>query len=269
MEWSKAKSTLIVLFAVLNVFLFISILLGGANSRLSSDYKDQVTSLLKSKNIRIEAQIPSYNADTGSIVYKDGDIDEDRVVEFFLGQAAGEDNNEEKVWYEDGKVLEIGNNIIIFKDNSPDNRLNIQDKDALLRELKRVFDGLGIKMRDYVADIWQQQDDRVYIRYIKKYKKQLLLDTHADFIFSEAGMEYVAIVDREVSHTIAASEIMSAWHILPTSKIQSDSTISGIDFGYKRIHEGELYDSPVWRIRFLDGTECFYNAYTGEELVIN
>lgn len=266
MEWSKAKSILIFLFVVLNVFLLINILLSDSDIRLGTEYSKHVNSLLEARNIRIECPIPSYHANSGSIIYKDEDIDESRVVSFFLGHDAGDASNGEKVWEEDGKVLEIGHNSIIFKDSSPESGPDIGNKDALDGELKRILHSLGMKPGDYVQDIWYQQDGRVYVRYVRTYKGQLLFDVYADFIVSSEGLEYAVINPREVSHTIAESEILSAWQILAVSKIQENSVVSDIRFGYKQTHEGELYDSPVWRIRFKDGSAVFYNAYTGEEV---
>jgi hypothetical protein len=94
----------------------------------------------------------------------------------------------------------------------------------------------------------------------------MLFDIYADFIVSGRGIEYAEIIPGDVNYTLAENEILSAWNILAVAGIRENSVISDMSFGYKRINEGELYDSPVWRIRFSDGTEVFYNAYTGEEI---
>jgi hypothetical protein len=266
MEWSKAKSILIFLFAILNIFLLFSILRTESLSRPGADYVKQVENLLESRNIRIECRVPSYSADSGSVVYGDVGIDEGRIAEYFLGLGAAGTGDDEKVWHKEGKELEIGNNIIVFKDSSPDTSIDIRDRDAVSRELTKVFQGLGMNEKDYVPDIWQEQDGRLYVRYVKKYKSHLLFGVYADFIVAPNGIEYAVIVPGEVNHTLAESEILSAWHILALSKIPENSVITDISFGYKRINEGELYDSPVWRIRLSDGAELFYNAYTGEEI---
>ncbi|HOQ76754.1 MAG TPA: two-component system regulatory protein YycI [Thermoclostridium sp.] len=268
MEWSKAKSILIFLFAILNIFLLSSILWNESRSRPGADYIKHVENLLESRNIRIECKVPSYSADSGSVVYSDTSIDETSVVDYFLGHDAADAGTGEKVWRNDGKVLEIGNNIIVFKDSSPDTGLDIGDSRAVSAELMKVLKGLGMKQKDYVPDVWQEQDGRLHVRYVKKYMGQLLFDVYADFIVSSGGIECAAIVPGEVNHTLAESEILSAWHILALAKIRENSVITDICFGYKRINEGELYDSPVWRIRFSDGSELFYNAYTGEEAAI-
>ena len=48
MEWSKAKSILIFLFAILNIFLLFSILRTESLSRPGADYVKQVENLLES-----------------------------------------------------------------------------------------------------------------------------------------------------------------------------------------------------------------------------
>jgi hypothetical protein len=156
--------------------------------------------------------------------------------------------------------------MIIFEDSSPGAVIDIEDRDAVEGELKKTLQGLGMKQNDYVPDTWHEQDGRLYIRYIKKYRGHLLFDIYADFIISPKGMEYAAIIPGEVGYTLAEGEILSAWHILALSKIQENSVITDMSFGYKRINEGELYDSPVWRIRLSDETDLFFDAYTGEEV---
>jgi len=221
MEWSRAKSILISLFAFLNIFLLVSILRTESLSRPGADYIKHVENLLASRNIRIECRIPSYSADSGSVVYSDAEIDEGRVVGYFLGDGAAKTGDDgEKVWRKDGKVLEIGNNIIVFRDSSPDASIDTGNRDAVSRELMKALKGAGMKEKDYVPDTWQEQDGQLHVRYIRKYRDHLLFDVYADFIVSESGIEYAAIVPAEVSHTLAESEILSAWHILALSRIR-------------------------------------------------
>ncbi|HOQ76887.1 MAG TPA: two-component system regulatory protein YycI [Thermoclostridium sp.] len=266
MEWSKAKSILIFLFVILNIFLLFSIIHTVSDTKPGREYVKLVNNLLESKNIRIACAIPSCRSESGSIVYREESIDENRVVTFFLGQGASQSQDGEKVWKADGKVLEIGNNSIIFDDASPDTQVDIGDREALTKMFQKVFQGLGLKQGDYVPDIWEEKDGKVHVRYVKKYKGQLLFDIYADFIVSADGIEHAAIMIGEVSHTIGKSEVLSAWHLLAVSNLRENLVITDIAFGFKRIHEGELYDSPVWRIRLSDGSEIFYNAYTGEEI---
>lgn len=266
MEWSRAKFILIFLFVVLNGFLLYSIIRTASDTRPGRDYIQLVNSLLESKNIRVECTVPSCRAESGSIVYKEGKVDESRVVSFFLGRDARQIHGGENVWEAEGKVLEIGNNRIIFNDKSPDGHLDIADREALAEELQRVFRGIGLKPGDFIPDIWDEKDGKVYVRYVRKYKGQLLFSIHADFTVSEKGLEHALVMTEEVSHTIGRSEVLSAWRLLAVSNLEENSVITDISFGFKRIHEGELYDSPVWRIRLSDGREIYYNAFTGEEI---
>jgi len=133
-------------------------------------------------------------------------------------------------------------------------------------QLKKILRDLGLNPGRYAEDIWQQEDGRLRVRYVKKYRGHMLFDVYAEFIVTSSGIEYAEIIPGEVNHTLAESEILSAWHVLALARINENSVITDMRFGYKRINEGELYDTPVWRIRFADGSEHFYNAYTGEEV---
>lgn len=266
MEWSKAKSILIFLFIFLNIFLFISILQIDSHTRPGLDYIRHVNSLLQTRNIRIDCSVPVYQANSGSIVYKEKAIDESQVAAFFLGHGVEETQEQEKMWEEDEKVLEIGNNKIIFTDSSPAGEMDISDRKAVATEVKSILEALGIKPNDYVPDVWREVDGKLHVRYVKTYKRQPLFDIYADFLFSSEGLMHAEIIPGEISHVIAENEILTAWQLLAVADLSENSVISDVTFGYKRIHEGELYDSPVWRIRFSDGSELFYNAYTGEKI---
>jgi len=268
MEWSRAKSILIILFAFLNIFLLVSILRTESRSRPGSEYIKHVKNYLESRNIKIECKIPSYCSDSGSVVYKDENMDETVIAKYFLGDdaeaEAGSDDG--RIWRDEGKALEIGNNKIVFRNSSPDGILDIGDKNAVEKELKKVFSGIGISFRDYAVDVWRNENGLLHVRYVKKYRGHMLFDIYADFIVSGRGIEYAEIIPGDVNYTLAENEILSAWNILAVAGIRENSVISDMSFGYKRINEGELNDSPVWWIRFSDGTEVFYNAYTGEEM---
>ena len=47
----------------------------------------------------------------------------------------------------------------MFKDSSPDTSIDIRDRDAVSRELTKVFQGLGMNEKDYVPDIGRNRTD--------------------------------------------------------------------------------------------------------------
>lgn len=267
MEWSKAKTILIILFLILNVFLFGSILYSSSSLGLNSDYVKYVNTFLESKNITLKASIPSYHSSSGMIDYEDQTIDKNHAVNFFFGHSVSPSNEAElpdTLWVENEKVLEIGNNIIKYTDSTPDRSLSIKDKDKLLKELAPYFEGLGIDRNEYVADIYQEQNDAVYVKFIKKYKGHLLFDVYIDFYITPAGIESINMVPKVAISTIVPDEILSAYQVMVVGMIPENSIIKEICFGYKKLQEGDLNDNPVWRIRYSDGHDEFYNAYTGE-----
>jgi hypothetical protein len=270
MEWSKAKTVFIILFAILNVFLFVSILYGSTSTGFNSDYVKSVKTLLESRNIRIEADVPSYRYKTGKIVYDESEPDVAKVVEFLFGHSLDPVNEPESSlahWREDDKLLIAGNNAIEFTDDSPDGKLDISVKENVQKELERYLEGLGLNRRDYAMDAYIKRNGEVYVRYLKKFRGQLLFDVYVDFTIGEAGVKSIGMIHKNAVSTIWPEEILSAYQLMALGAIPNDSVITGISFGYKRLQEGELNDRPVWRIRFSDGHEEFYNAYNGDRVV--
>ena len=62
MDWNKSNSILIIAFIVLNIFLllatFSNVFSDNSNTVIIGDFKENVESILKNKNINIKCEIP-------------------------------------------------------------------------------------------------------------------------------------------------------------------------------------------------------------------
>jgi len=270
MEWSKAKTILLVLLILLNLFLLIGILLHGANFTLSDDYVQYAKKFLAERNITFKADPPSYNKASGMIEYKSRQINEDQVVKAVFGKAMKpvEQENGKRIWDEGNKILEIGNNSIRIRDFLPGIQESFDNPDELTGSLQAYIKRLGVVKNELVLESQVSIDAETReISFVEKYKEQLLFDNAITIQVSRDGRADLELICRDVNKVIGSDEILSVYQILVMAGIPEHSVISSIDFGYKRINEEDLFDSPVWRIRFDNGKIDYYNAYTGDIFV--
>lgn len=270
MEWSKAKTILLVLLILLNIFLLAGIILNGANFTLSDDYVQYAKKFLAERNITFKTDPPSYNKASGMIEYKSRQINEDQLVKAIFGKSMKPVEQEagKRVWDEGNKYLEIGNNLILIRDSLPQLKESFGKPDELINDLQAYIKQLGVVKNEITVESRISSDaETMVISFVEKYKDQLLFDNAITVQVSRDGRADLELVCRDVNKVIGSDEILSIYQILVMAGIPEHSVISSIDFGYKRINEEDLFDSPVWRIRFDNGQIEYYNAYTGDKFV--
>lgn len=270
MEWSKAKTILLVLLILLNLFLLVGILLHGENITLSDDYVQYAKKFLAERNITFLTEPPSYKKASGMIEYKPRQINRDQLVKAVFGKtvAPSQQNDEISVWMDDNKVLEIGNNLIRIRVILPDIMEGFDKPDALVNSLQAYIRGLGAVKNNFVLESLSSINaDTMVITLAEEYKDQLLFDNTIAVQASRDGTVDFELTCREVNKVIGSDDILSVYQILVMAGIPDHAVISSIDFGYMRINEEDLFDNPVWRIRFDNGHIEYFNAYTGDKFV--
>lgn len=270
MDWSKAKTIFIILLFLLNLFLLVNIFISSSNLSVGSDYISYARELLNSADITVDTQIPSYSKNSGKVDYAGRKIQENDLVKALFGQISEPSNGAGgfKIWKDDTKILEIGNNTISFTGLDAGLTQHMEDARKLAGDLEAYMKELKLLKYELTADsISSLSANQLEIRFIEKYKDQYLFDNTLTFRISKSGSVEWELVARDVEKIIDYDEILSAYQILVMADIPQHSVITKVDFGYKKVIETELYDSPVWRIVFKTGEIDFYNAYTGEKLV--
>lgn len=269
MDWAKAKTFIIILLAILNVILMVNILISSSNLSLNTEYVTYTNELLKSSDIKVLDKIPSYSRDSGLIDYKDRSIDERSLVTMLLGnyKEPSTENDGVRIWTDEGKTLEIGNNLIRYQGRDGRFVHHFDDMSKLAAVLKDYLNDLDLIHYDIVLNNMQMRgSDTVEAVLLEQYKGQLLFDNATHITLSRSGMLSWSVVARDVEKMLDPREILSAYQVLAMAGLPRHSVIAKVDFGYKKVNETELYDSPVWRILFDTGDADFYNAYSGEKL---
>ncbi|HBR01313.1 MAG TPA: hypothetical protein DD738_01720 [Ruminiclostridium sp.] len=268
MDWAKVKTILIVIFLILNVFLFITNLYTDYDLGFQSDYARYAIKYLESRKIRIDTKIPDRTNQLGTLVYIDKDLDFTYLTRFVFGHEILASTTGDSVFIAEGiQAIKLSDDELTLVDKITYDGSGATDPDSFLKEAYIYLEGLGYRKKDLLLQSQIDDENGKTIIFNLKYKDYVLFDKTIVLTLDTGGMisaTIPAIEGKSISST--TKDILSPYQILVMSEIPGGSVINSVYLGYKHIHEGELYAIPVWRVTLADGTIFFFNAYTGEEL---
>lgn len=267
MDWARAKTILIIIFLLLNIFLLMTVLNNNVQMGFQSDYVRYATEYLQSRGIRIEAEISNVKGKMSVLAFGPRPIDLDTLSLSVLGKRVPAVQDDGMTIIQDGdeSILLRDQTLIITETLSNGAELFQQEK-AFLNSMYVYLRNLGIKKNQLSLSSVEQTEDLLVYNFYMKYKDFLLFEQPFYATISRTGKMTLTIPTREVKRAQSPREILSIYQILVMGQLPENSTILQVEFGYKKIGENDLYDSPVWRIRLDDGQFLYYNAYTGERV---
>ena len=267
MDWSRAKNILIVLFLILNIFLFVTILHTEFQLSFGSGYADYALRYLDSREIEIETEIPDAADKMGTLAYTDRDFDFKKLTRYVFGKEVTGINKDDSLVYSDGEEkIVMTDERLLITEKPADGQALFNDSELFLQKVYDYSGNIGYRKRDLCLELMGGTDEKKQVVLVLKYKNALLFDQTIRADISKDGVMILSFPTVEVRKMNPAREIISAYQLLVMSKMPEGTRIKGAALGYKQTEEGELYDAPVWRIELGDGKIIYYNAYTGEEL---
>ncbi len=267
MDWAKAKTILIVILLMLNVFLLYTIINVNKDNR-ATDYNNFAIEYLKSRNIRLGTKISDAPGTVGRIEYETRDFDLNKISQsVFKNNVSPITTGDSIIYTYNGKKIEFTEHELILKDrvNAGDDLLN--DPESFLQMVYKYIADLGFS-REEISLMYQNQTDTVTeAGFMLKNKDALLFDHIIRASLDKDGVLYMSLPNKKVKRYKAPTEIISAYQMLVMAGLPEGSVVNSVDFGYRQLDEGDFYDTPVWRV-ILENHEqpIFYNACTGEIL---
>jgi regulatory protein YycI of two-component signal transduction system YycFG len=263
MDWSRAKSILILIFVLLNVYLLIYLGIYIKNSNITKEAVTNTLNILKKNGVVLDptCTVPKYNKRTPMLILENED-----------GLAFSEEAT--------SGIISLERNISgLNSDLDLNNTRNLEkhSRDYLLSR--------GIKVPNFILDRCfkninnslqnSSSDETVTLIFIEKFKNFLIFDNEISLIISKRGIQSaISTVKRIKGFTKTNSLIMPAHQVLLKKFYnEKDIVIKSIDIGFKGFDGGneeleskETSQSPAWRITTGDGREIFLKAYDGEEI---
>ena len=278
MDWSKAKSILIVMLLLLNIFLLVSIGFYKLEDGISRETVSNTIKILSSRGVTVNVDIPLYNRYTPSLICEGGSYDAADISARLLGKdfilPPGIDDGEEVI--NGSKKIKFSNNrsSFVYSNSSPSETLKVDNIKSAENAARDYIDSLGIDSEKFVLDIYVKNPDATYtLTFIEKYKKFLVFDNYIEITLGKNGVIYLESHSRKIKGFNAnAMPIMPAYQILLKNYSGYENiTITGIDIGFKGYITGEQdmresSEGPAWRVTAEGGKVRYFKATDGEEI---
>lgn len=268
MDWRRAKSIILVVLILLNIFLFINVLNVKDPFNISGQYQKDAKKALETAGVIVAGRIPSYKP-LGRISYTEEDA---AVYTEMIRRLIGlEDENTatftKNTWELDGRTLRFQEDVFIYTVEANRESLPVEKERELDRKLRAWIRDNGISSETYVQDGMEKNGDTVTVEYIRQYKNAPLFSQRITFTIEDTKLIKVEgnlKVLKAIKLSKATDEIISANIVLLTGKDKVSGIVQSIDLGYLSLQKDDLYDTPVWRITLSTGKKAWFNAYTGE-----
>lgn len=275
MDWSKAKSILIIIFAILNLFL-TGILIKAINEEgISQETIDNAKKALLNRGVVVNSEIPLYNKKLGALIYSDESINKEKIIKKFLKMEKetlkGEYSLQEEIEIAGEKIIFQDGNKFIYKNNNLSYIISAnKSSEEVLESLKPLFKGTEIPLSQFVFDKMENEDTYVFRQ---KHKEFWVFENYISVRMSKEGISYLECRYRKIDGIIQGSDILAAYQVLIKNHDSiKDIEIVAIDLGFKEniIQDGniELEDIPVWRVKTSKEEEMFFRVYDGEKINI-
>ena len=266
MDWSKAKTILIVVFLILNVFLLFTALYANSSHGFQ-DYARYAEEYLRQRNIEIDAKIPQITGQKGNIVYEARDFDFSQLTRYVFGHEVARTVTENStVFAEDDNRIELTEDELMITSSLSDDSDRFKNSKAFLQMVYSFLDDIGYPQNNLTLQSSEETESTKAYVFNLKYKNDVLFDQFIRVDFQSDGLLTITVPAKEVKRVNHFnSDILSAYQVLVMGGLPDGSVVKDVSFGYKQMSKGELFDTPAWRFLLSDGTVYFFDAYTGEK----
>lgn len=285
MNWSKAKTILIIVFLIADIFLFYVTYTGDIsnNGIIGKNSMAQIIEHLENQGILVKSFIPSKGNPSPLLYVKYKLLNKEEAKEIFFDL---DDNiivkeNEQKISMESSKILleMLSNGDIFYLNKSLNNKDdgNIDEAQAQ-KNIDEFLKLLDIDQNDAIVVNKVIEDNSIIIRYNQSYKNQFIDNTYLEIKTTNKGVAYVKMLWFEsVKNGKTKNEVISPIKALMKlselyRQVERTVTVEDISQGYyfsfnieqafdvKSVEEGTAI--PVWRIK-TDLGNIYINAYNG------
>lgn len=278
MDWSKAKSILIIAFIITNLILgYVLVENKDTEETFNKEFIEEVKGELLEKNIIITAKIPTDTPSLPKLTIEYEVYDPQKVVTLFLGKYDEKDEQFDKKFFKyRGKELTIfdNNKRLFYTSNNSEEKYKDLNESSLVEIAKNFLSERSFSTDDFKLGDYDYEPNRKahYLEYVKIHKDRFVEESYMRFEIDNTGVtrfERYWIDTKDV--TYSNFSISSAPNVLLRLISKVDvigKTITDIDLCYyfspndesehvdpKNTMKGQAI--PAWRVKFSDGTKKF------------
>ena len=278
MDWSKAKTILIIAFIITNL-----ILLAVINDRnpysdatLDPDFIDKVTSLLEEKNIRVDGEIPSSMPKLNTITVNYENLRPEEINSRFFkseGQISYLNNTSKIVLVEE--EVELKNKAIHYVNKDQEETYKNLNRDLALEIGQEFLKTRDFDLEDMKLSSLVEEDGLYQLNYTKTYKDRYVENTYTELKIDGAGVRefnrlWLNVKDERETEIYIDTAPKSLLYLLDKKDYENKRVVA-IDLCYyfdpghefldnaQRTKEGKTI--PAWRIEFSDGSKLIVDDY--------
>lgn len=281
MDWSKAKTILIILFLLMNIFLGVNVF----NQKIAPVYfsKEEETAreILLKRGVILESDIPKQIMNSRKLTMEaKADFDLEKITLNLLGLKDVGNLASSKGFIENGNnSIKVENSFTFtYTDKSPSNYVNLKDAKDVEKFALEFIKKAGITPKglilDDVEDTNSNSNSNSYgnskrLVFIREKSNIKLFDSMINILISDKGVhEMTCSLPRPSYDKKDADRIMPAYKVLLQNFTKdSNVIILSVDLGYTMNEEdGDMknfYERLTWRIKQKDGTVKYFDAVSG------
>lgn len=280
MDWSKAKTILIVTLLILNIFLLLNLNLLVSNDDISDETIANTVKILEGRGIALQCEIPRMNTDPGKLTFNEqAPFNKGEIAAFLLGTkfklpAGGFENGQEITDGGSKKLVFINDNLFEYTGSSPFEAIDMSAREHVEAWMKECLDRFNMPSGKYFMDYYTTNPDgSITAVYREKFQDFVVFENQLKVTADKNGVLSLKCGYKSIeSLRNPGTRIISAYQILlkEYGGVDGPETITDIDLGFKDSNPEqdmkETYKQPAWRIRTQDGNERFFKATNGEEI---
>jgi len=256
MDWSNAKSMIIYIFIVLNIFLFVNITFLVSDKGVSQDAIDNTQKILKKSGIKLECSIPKGDFNVNTYVFDSLNVRElVSLNKNFKNMTKINSDNEFEIQY--NKVPEC------FLENN---------KEKIKEKLINISKSFSMDLDSCYFDSLKNKNGKIEGNLFLVKENVILFDNKIKYVIESGKLKITFKYYGYRNLSSSKAEIMPVYQILVKNFVKRGNTsICSIDIGVitsKMNDVGEkCQESPltVWRIK-LKNSARYFSASTGVEV---
>ena len=268
MDWSTAKNILIVVFLILNIFLFIILRPFYFNQGIPESVLSNTVKIMASKDVVIKCEIPKTTGKYMILKSSTQALQTEKLTKLLFGKTLNFDSNNE-IQLGSKTMQREKSDSIYYKDLAPTGKYDFTETRILEREALLFIEKMGEDYENFVFDSKREiSPGKFRIRYVEKFQGYLVFRNYLEFIYSGKGIEELILAYKKPdSFSNRRENIKNAYEVLlNNSGSLRGNVITSMDLGFMSESEDSVYKNLVWRIKTQNNTVYYFDAYYGTKV---
>lgn len=281
MDWSKAKSILIVALIITNTLLGLVLYQSERNvdATLKKEFIEETVRLLENKDIKIDTDIPKKNPKLTGLTVEYENV-EPRIVNISFFNDKGIINNKAEglidISYNDELITIMNNKLLKYESKSNEIKYDIRDEKEAVDIALKFLESKNYLTSDMKVSFIKLVDDAYNIEFTKLYNENFLESSFTIIQVSNKGVvkmdrQWLNMIDKGENPLSISSAPKSILSLLSMEQVYG-KTIKDISICYYFDPEKHPYIDnpgearqgraiPAWRVQFDDGDKVIIDNY--------